>query len=161
MYAIIYEVDRQAAANDEQCKIRRLTTASFVEKDSDVSSFLTNWRWYWKNDEDQWIDYWRNAFLFTLEKKYLTEQKTYIFFRENFSSKFKIDFLKMTQVNLDTGKVRDIIRRPLFVSKYDVQNLKFPETISLSTGMNAPKPPHFYSWDYSHDFEFVELYTKD
>ncbi|CAC5363372.1 PARP7S [Mytilus coruscus] len=161
MYAIIYEVDRQEAANEEQCKIRRLSTASFVEKDPDVRSFLTNWRWYWKNDEDQWINYERDALLFTLEKKYLTEQKTYIFFRENFSSKFKIDFLKMIQVNLETDKVRDIIRRPMFVSKYDVQQDKFPENIPLPTAMNAPKPPHFYSWDYSHDFEFVELDTKE
>ncbi|CAG2229297.1 PARP7S [Mytilus edulis] len=161
MYAIIYEVEGQAAANEEQCKIRRLTTASFVEKDPVVSSFLTNWRWYWKNDEGQWVNYEKDAFLFTLEKKYLTGQKTYIFFRENFSSKFKIDFLKMIQVNLNTDKVRDIIRRPQFVSRYDVQQDKFPENIPLPTVINAPKPPHFYSWDYSNDFEFVELETKE
>ncbi|XP_071143630.1 uncharacterized protein [Mytilus edulis] len=161
MYAIIYEVEGQAAANEERCKIRRLTTASFVEKDPVVSSFLTNWRWYWKNDEGQWVNYEKDAFLFTLEKKYLTGQKTYIFFRENLSSKFKIDFLKMIQVNLNTDKVRDIIRRPLFVSRYDVQQDKFPENIPLPTVMNAPKPPHFYSWDYSNDFEFVELETKE
>ncbi|CAG2215559.1 PARP7S [Mytilus edulis] len=161
MYAIIYEVEGQAADNEEPCKIRRLTTASFIERDPNVSSFPTNWRWYWKNDENQWINYERDAFLFTLEKKYLTEQKTYIFFRENFTSKFKIDFQKMTQVNLDTGKVRDIIRRPLFVSRYDVQQDKFPENIPIPTVMNAPKPQHFYSWDYSNDFEFVELDTKE
>ncbi|XP_076083742.1 uncharacterized protein LOC143054613 [Mytilus galloprovincialis] len=161
MNAIIYEVEGQAAANEERCNIRRLTTASFVEKNPAVSSFLTNWRWYWKNDENQWINYERDAFLFTLEKKYLTEQKTYIFFRDNFSSKFKLDFLKMTQVNLDTGKVRDIIRRPLFVSRYDVQQDKFPENLPLPTVLNSPKPPHFYSWDYSNDFEFVELDTKE
>lgn len=57
MNAIIYEVEGQAAANEERCNIRRLTTASFVEKDPAVSSFLTSWRWYWKNNEDQWINY--------------------------------------------------------------------------------------------------------
>lgn len=62
MYAIIYEVEGQAADNEEPCKIRRLTTASFIERDPNVSSFPTNWRWYWKNDENQWINYERVEF---------------------------------------------------------------------------------------------------
>lgn len=36
-----------------------------------------------------------------------------------------------------------------------------PENIPIPTVMNAPKPQHFYSWDYSNDFEFVELDTKE
>lgn len=47
-------------------------------------------------------------------------QKTYLFTRENYKFKYKIELADWTQVNLDTGKERKILRRPVFVSITDV-----------------------------------------
>lgn len=63
-------------------------------------------------------------FQFTLEKKYITKQKTYLFTRDNFNFKYRIDFLNMTQTNLDTSKARLVLRRPLFVSRVDIEQKK-------------------------------------
>ena len=63
-------------------------------------------------------------FQFTLEKKYITKQKTYLFTRDNFNFKYRIDFLNMTQTNLDTFKPRQVLRRPLFVSRVDIEQKK-------------------------------------
>ena len=63
-------------------------------------------------------------FQFTLEKKYITKQKTYLFARDNFNFKYRINFLNMTQTNLDTIKVSGVVRRPLFVSRVDIEQKK-------------------------------------
>lgn len=62
----------------------------------------------------------QDRFQYTLEKKYVMGQKNYIFTRENYNFKYRIDFADWTQVNLDTGKERKILRRPVFVSITDV-----------------------------------------
>ena len=59
-----------------------------------------------------------------MEKKYITKQKTYLFTRDNFNFKYRIDFLNMTQTNLDTLKARQVLRRPLFVSRVDIEQKK-------------------------------------
>lgn len=62
----------------------------------------------------------QDRFQYTLEKKYVMGQKTYLFTRENYKFKYKIELADWTQVNLDTGKERKILRRPVFVSITDV-----------------------------------------
>jgi GTP cyclohydrolase III len=64
------------------------------------------------------------VFQFTLEKKYIAKQKTYLFARDNFNFKYRIDFLNMTQTNLDTINVCRVVRRPLFVSRVDIEQNK-------------------------------------
>ncbi|CAC5401248.1 PARP7S [Mytilus coruscus] len=158
MQAIIYDVDGQpAVADNTSCDVRRLSTPSFAEKKMMVDSYLTQWRWYWKDDSRNWNMYTKDVFLFTLERKYQTKQKTYLYTRENYYFMYRIDFQKMTQINLDTDKERKIIRRPLFVSKDDVQQKKYPDSIPFPAAMSTAKPMHFYHWDCAHDFELVEL----
>ncbi|XP_071146124.1 uncharacterized protein [Mytilus edulis] len=158
MHAAILDVNGQPAADDNQWStVRRLSTPSFAEKKMTVNSYLTQWRWYWKDDYEKWIMFNKDIFLFTLERKYQTKQKSYLFSKENNFLMYKIDFMKMVQVNLETDKVREIIRRPLFVSKDDVLREKFLDSIPFPSAMSTPKPTHFYNWDCSHDFEPVEL----
>ncbi|CAG2244508.1 PARP7S [Mytilus edulis] len=53
MQAKIYDVDGQPVVGDNQhdqwCNVRRLSTPSFTEKKMMVDSYLTQWRWYWKD----------------------------------------------------------------------------------------------------------------
>ncbi|CAC5401249.1 PARP7S [Mytilus coruscus] len=160
MHAKILNVDGQSVSGDDQrCNVRRLSTHSFAEKKIMVDSYLTQWRWYWKDDSDKWTMFDKDVFLFTLERKYQTKQKTFLYIKENFNFMFRIDFLKMTQVNLETDNERQIIRRPLFVSKNDVLQKQFPKSIPFPAAMSTVKPVHFYNWDCAHDFELVELDT--
>ncbi|XP_063410875.1 uncharacterized protein LOC134693867 [Mytilus trossulus] len=162
MQAVIYDVDGQPAAiaDDTCCDVRRLSTPSFAEKKMMVDSYLTQWRWYWQDDVRTWNMYNKDVFLFTLERKYQTKQKTYMYTRENYYFMYRIDFPKMIQINLDTDRERKIIRRPLFVSKDDVQQKKYPASIQFPVATSTTKPMHFYHWDCAHDFELVELDTK-
>ncbi|XP_063410873.1 uncharacterized protein LOC134693865 [Mytilus trossulus] len=158
MHAVILDVNGHPPADDDQWStVRRLSTPSFAEKKTTVNSYLTQWRWYWKDDGEKWIMFNKDIFLFTLERKYQTKQKSYLFSKENNFLMYKIDFIKMVQINLETDKVREIIRRPLFVSKDDVLQEKFLDSIPFPSAISTPKPAHFYNWDCSHDFEPVEL----
>ncbi|CAC5401243.1 PARP7S [Mytilus coruscus] len=164
MQAIIFDVDGQPAVGDNQhdqwCNVRRLSTPSFTEKKTMVDSYLTQWRWYWKDEIKKWNMYNTDVFLFTLERKYQTKQKTYLYTRENYFCMYMIDFLKMIEIDLETDRKQNITRRPLFVSKDDVNEKKFPDSIQFPAAMNTVKPVHFYHWDCAHDFELVELDTK-
>ncbi|XP_076086868.1 uncharacterized protein LOC143057446 [Mytilus galloprovincialis] len=158
MHAVILDVDGLRTAYDDQWStVRRLSTPSFAEKKMTFDSYLTQWRWYWKDDGEKWNIFNKDIFLFTLERKYQTKQKNYLFSKENNFLMYKIDFMKMVQVNLETDKVKEIIRRPLFVSKDGVLGEKFLDSIPFPSAMSTPKPAHFYNWDCSHDFEPVEL----
>ncbi|CAC5401250.1 PARP7S [Mytilus coruscus] len=160
MHAVILNVDGQSDSGDNQwCNVRRLSTHSFAEKKIMIDSYLTQWRWYWKDDSDKWTMFDKDVFLFTLERKYQTKQNTFLYTKENFNFMYRIDFLKMTQVNLETDKERKIIRRPLFVSKDDVLQKQCPKSIPFPAAMSTVKPVHFYNWDCAHDFELVELDT--
>lgn len=57
---------------------------------------------------------------YTLERKYIAGQKSYLFTRKSNRFKYRINFPHSKQANLDSNTVRDIIRRPLFVPIADV-----------------------------------------
>lgn len=51
----------------------------------------------------------------------MNQQRTYLFSRENYEQKYRLSFSSMKQVNIEYGTTREIMRRPLFVSKEDIQ----------------------------------------
>lgn len=57
MQAIINDVDGQPAVGTQRCNVRRLSTPSFTENEMLVDSYLTQWRWYWKDDCKKWNMY--------------------------------------------------------------------------------------------------------
>ncbi|XP_071146130.1 uncharacterized protein [Mytilus edulis] len=129
MQATIYDVDGQPAVGDNQhdqwCNVRRLSTPSFTEKKMMVDSYLTQWRWYWKDYSKKWNMYDKDD----IERKYQTKQNTYLHTMENNLSIYRIDFKKMIQVNVETYREQKITRRPLFVSKDDVNEKKFEKIL--------------------------------
>ncbi|XP_062581166.1 protein mono-ADP-ribosyltransferase PARP12-like [Saccostrea cucullata] len=139
------------------CDIRRLTSVSFVKQGAVLASdsFHTQWRWYFQNDFKQWIAYEKDEVQYTLEKKYMMKQKSYLFTREGHKMKYRIEFSNMRQINIDTSKVRIILRRPAFVSLADVISNSFPRSIHISIPVSCPS-----DWDpldVSNDFEWVDL----
>ncbi|XP_048752816.2 protein mono-ADP-ribosyltransferase PARP12-like isoform X1 [Ostrea edulis] len=137
--------------------IRRLSTASFAKDNAPLKfgSFHTQWRWYYENDYGQWMLYDKDVLQHTLEKKYITGQRSYLFTRESHKLKYKVEFSNWKQTNIETSKVRKILRRPVFVSRAEVTRQQFP--ILLDVKIPEQAPPHWDPIDLAHDFELVDL----
>ena len=71
-----------------------------------------------------YICFLQNLQIYTLEVKFLKHQKTYLLSRDNYSMKYRLCFTSMQQVNVEYGTRREILRRPIFVSKNDLQTRK-------------------------------------
>uniref|UniRef100_A0A8B8ELJ5 Poly [ADP-ribose] polymerase n=1 Tax=Crassostrea virginica TaxID=6565 RepID=A0A8B8ELJ5_CRAVI len=138
-------------------RIRRLSTGSFgKEKEPPPGgSFHTQWRWYFRNDWHKWELFEKDELQHTLEKKYTKGQKSYLFTRESHKFKYRISFSDWTQTNIDTGKGRKIMRRPVFISATEVRLRQFPRTLHISC--LDPYPPEWNALDLAHEFELVEL----
>ncbi|VDI64555.1 Hypothetical predicted protein [Mytilus galloprovincialis] len=55
MHVVILNVDDQSVSADNQwSNVRRLSTHSFAERKPSVDSYITQWRWYLKDDSDKW-----------------------------------------------------------------------------------------------------------
>ncbi|KAK3583828.1 hypothetical protein CHS0354_022873 [Potamilus streckersoni] len=143
-----------------ETSVRRLSTRSYAEgtKPSSEDSFRTQWRWFFTDDFGRWGLLEPEFLQFTLEQKFTSKcQDTYLFCRNNYRFKYRIDFKSMEQKNMETGRDRKIMRRPLFVSAEDVESKNYPEKISTPTGVAMPLPKDWVPWDQAHDFELVEL----
>ncbi|XP_069100880.1 uncharacterized protein [Argopecten irradians] len=155
MKGVVWEQDGVLLDDPLSLPVRRLSTQSYVEVKDKKPAFTTQWRWSWKDDTNQWQLFEPNNFQITLERKYKYGQTTYLFTREDYRFKYRIDFRTFRQINLDTRKTREICRRPIFVSKEEVKNKKFPVCLEVVDPIN--KPQNFVPWDLSHAFELVEL----
>ncbi|XP_063408606.1 uncharacterized protein LOC134692116 [Mytilus trossulus] len=152
MQAIICDVDGQPAIGDNKhdqwCNVRRLSTPSFTEKKMMVDSYPTQWRWYWKDDSEKWNMYSKDDL--TLERKYQTKKKTHLYTMENNHSVYMIDFQKMIQVNVETDRKQNITRRPLFVSKDDVNEKKIEKNYVPPKRVSSYPNAKGYSDHYKH-----------
>ncbi|XP_060734066.1 protein mono-ADP-ribosyltransferase PARP12-like [Tachysurus vachellii] len=130
-------------------KVRRLSTASSVTKPPHFI-LTTEWLWYWKNDEGQWIEYGQGEDKrFTsitskaLENVYLSKIETEIPFSVD-GSDYVLSITGMYQQNKRYKTKRAVRRRPRFVSAQDVKGKSksdAPETTSCSS---VEVPDH---WD--------------
>ncbi|KAJ8320143.1 hypothetical protein KUTeg_001730 [Tegillarca granosa] len=148
MSAVVFSIDDKPSIIDDHIGVRRLSTKSYSKFPvGKPQGFGTQWRWYWKDDIGQWQPYETDELQYTLERKYLDGQKTYLFTREK---------LHFKQLNLETSKDRQIARKPnSFVPQSDVINCCFPDGLNLPTA--PPRPPGWAEWDCAHDFELVEI----
>ncbi|KAK3104691.1 hypothetical protein FSP39_007918, partial [Pinctada imbricata] len=172
--AVVYEVASFPVQQAEHVPVRRLSTPSYAEKranrpqqgdkrkgptkeeEGQTGTFCTQWRWYFMDDHNRWTLFDKDGMQFTLEKKFMCNQKTYLFTRQDYNFKYKISFDKMEQSNLDSGKKRPLLRRPLFVSRDDVSAKKFPQCLSVTISPGTPS--HWAPLDMSGaEFELVEL----
>ncbi|WAR14556.1 PAR12-like protein [Mya arenaria] len=129
-----------------EVEARRLSTRSYSQVKHRETGFATQWRWYWKDNSGTWM---------------LFDSETYHYHRENYKWKYLIDFNAMIQTNIDTGAIREIRRRPLFVSQADVVQRNYPAGLSASPEIPAILPPDWTPWDLANQFELVKLAPTD
>ncbi|XP_020853675.1 protein mono-ADP-ribosyltransferase PARP12 isoform X2 [Phascolarctos cinereus] len=130
-------------------KARRLSTASSVVRPPHFI-LTTEWLWYWKNDRDLWQEYGlkgaeRHAADVSssdVEKAYLSQESPIFQFSVG-KHNYELNFKAMTQKSLHYGTVRNVCRRPKYVSPENVKTKQTRGDIS-----EAPRdiPSH---WDMS------------
>ncbi|NWH58055.1 PAR12 polymerase, partial [Geococcyx californianus] len=129
--------------------VRRLSTPSSVTKPSFL--LTTQWLWYWKNDQGQWIEYGEQGegdsgnspSSAVIEGLYLADPDATIPFQAG-SHHYELSFKEMTQTNTSYKTRRRVCRRPKFVSAEDVQKIKKGQ--KDSSILNQACPTH---WDQS------------
>ncbi|NXW01993.1 PAR12 polymerase, partial [Fregetta grallaria] len=129
--------------------LRRLSTPSSVTKPTFV--LTTQWIWYWKNDQGQWIEYGeqgegnsvKSPPSEIIENLYLADPSATISFQAGLNH-YQLNFKEMTQTNMSFRTRRQVCRRPKFVSSEDVQKIKTGQKDSSIP--NQAVPIH---WDQS------------
>ncbi|XP_023045839.1 zinc finger CCCH-type antiviral protein 1 isoform X2 [Piliocolobus tephrosceles] len=110
--------------------VRRLSTPSSVTNPAN-SVFTTTWIWYWKNESGTWIQYGEekdnqknsNIDSLYLESLYQSCPRGVVQFQAG-SQNYELSFQGMIQTNKVSKTQKDVIRRPKFVSPWDVQQMK-------------------------------------
>ncbi|XP_059672259.1 zinc finger CCCH-type antiviral protein 1 [Gavia stellata] len=129
--------------------LRRLSTQSSVTSPTLV--LTTQWIWYWKNDQGQWIEYGeqgegdgvKSPSSDVIENLYLADPDATISFQAGLNH-YQLNFKEMTQTNISFKTRRRVCRRPKFVSSEDVQKIKKGQRNSSIP--NQACPSH---WDQS------------
>ncbi|KAH3846144.1 hypothetical protein DPMN_088441 [Dreissena polymorpha] len=159
---IVFEPETRAFMSEYSfVEVRRLSTMSFNKAGDVGDSFVTQWRWYWEYNAGKWMLFKPDSIQHTLEAKFLAKQTTYLYWRENYKWKYKIDFGSMTQQNVQTGATRPLRRRPVFVSFQDVQDNKTPPCLTPPQVIEVALPPPWVPWDLAHPFELVQMSPDD
>ncbi|KAM9375570.1 protein mono-ADP-ribosyltransferase PARP12-like isoform 1-T1 [Pholidichthys leucotaenia] len=134
--------------------VRRLSTPSSASKPPHFI-LTTEWVWYWKGDDDKWLEYGQGDAQSSvtsqiLEKLYLEDRDVEIPFsagKQQYVLYFKdpSGTQQMYQQNIKHKTKREVRRRPRFVSAHEVQmksNSTSTHCSSSSTTENIPA-----SWD--------------
>ncbi|NXE40178.1 PAR12 polymerase, partial [Ptilorrhoa leucosticta] len=130
--------------------VRRLSTPSSVTKPTFV--LTTQWIWYWKNNQDKWIEYGQqeegNSMTSppsaVIEKLYQADPGAIVPFQAG-QHQYELSFKDMIQTNTVFKTQRQVCRRPKFVSAEDVQKIKTGSQKDSSIP-NQTCPSH---WDSS------------
>ncbi|XP_067276317.1 protein mono-ADP-ribosyltransferase PARP12 isoform X1 [Pseudorasbora parva] len=132
-------------------EVRRLSTASSVTKPPHFI-LTTEWIWFWRNDKGGWTEYGKgedsklvaSVTSEDLEKHYLADSEKEISFT-SLNHQYILKFKEMSQQNLKYKTVRDVRRRPRFVSPEDVKSkIKGSESPDSSASSSVEVPPY---WD--------------
>ncbi|TEA25196.1 hypothetical protein DBR06_SOUSAS1010079 [Sousa chinensis] len=110
--------------------IRRLSTPSSVTMPAG-SLFTTKWIWYWRNGYDKWVQYGEkkdNEHISNIDSSYLESlflscRRGIVPFQAG-SQNYELSFQGMIQTNIASKTQKDIVRRPTFVSYWDVEQVK-------------------------------------
>ncbi|NXP35528.1 PAR12 polymerase, partial [Leiothrix lutea] len=130
--------------------VRRLSTPSSVTKPTFL--LTTQWVWYWKNNQDKWIEYGEqeegnsttSPSSDVIENLYQADPCAVVRFQTD-QHQYELNFKEMTQTNITFKTRRQICRRPKFVSSEDVQKIKTSNQRDSSIP-NQTCPSH---WDAS------------
>ncbi|XP_018775269.2 zinc finger CCCH-type antiviral protein 1-like isoform X1 [Serinus canaria] len=130
--------------------VRRLSTPSSVTKPTFL--LTTQWIWYWKNNQDKWIEYGEqeegnsttSPSSAIIENLYQADPCAIVPFQAG-QQQYELNFKEMIQTNTHFKTQRPVCRRPKFVSSEDVQKIKTGSQRDSSIP-NQTCPSH---WDAS------------
>ncbi|NWT98565.1 PAR12 polymerase, partial [Urocynchramus pylzowi] len=130
--------------------VRRLSTPSSVTKPTFL--LTTRWIWYWKNNQDKWIEYGEqeegnsmtSPSSAIIENLYQADPCAIVPFQAG-QHQYELNFKEMIQTNISFKTRRQVCRRPKFVSSEDVQKIKTGSQRDSSIP-NQTCPSH---WDAS------------
>ncbi|TSK38457.1 Poly [ADP-ribose] polymerase 12 [Bagarius yarrelli] len=144
-------------------KVRRLSTASSVSRPPHFI-LTTEWLWYWKNDQGQWIEYGLgedNKCLTPITSKALENACISEITEIPFSlggNDYVLSTIGMHQQNQKYKTIREVRRRPRFVSAQDAIR-KSKSDASETTNASSEEVPAY--WDKaalpSFSYALVEL----
>uniref|UniRef100_A0A2K6TR32 Zinc finger CCCH-type containing, antiviral 1 n=1 Tax=Saimiri boliviensis boliviensis TaxID=39432 RepID=A0A2K6TR32_SAIBB len=111
-------------------RIQRLSTPSSVTKPANLV-FTTKWIWYWKNESGTWIQYGEekdNQKSSSIDSSYLEAfyqscPRGVVPFQAG-SRNYELSFQGMIQTNVASKTQKDVIRRPKFVSLWEMKQMK-------------------------------------
>ncbi|XP_041378627.1 uncharacterized protein LOC121390775 [Gigantopelta aegis] len=141
----------------DDTEIKRLSTPSYITGTDDNMAELTQWCWHF-SDHKTWYPFEPEALQYTMELKYLNDQLSYFFEREQFQ--YKVDFPTMRQKNLQTLKMREVMRRPMFVSPDDVKQhrkISHPNLVTKKPALSMTLPDGWTPLDCHQPMELVKL----
>ncbi|XP_063010019.1 zinc finger CCCH-type antiviral protein 1-like isoform X1 [Melospiza melodia melodia] len=130
--------------------VRRLSTPSSVTKPTFL--LTTQWIWYWKNNQDKWIEYGEpeegtsttSPSSAIIENLYQADPCAIVPFQAG-QHQYELNFKEMIQTNIHFKTRRQVCRRPKYVSSEDVQKIKTGSQRDSSIP-NQSCPSH---WDAS------------
>ncbi|NXO21617.1 PAR12 polymerase, partial [Cisticola juncidis] len=129
--------------------VRRLSTPSSVTKPTFL--LTTQWIWYWKNNQDKWIEYGEQEEESSMtppssaiiENLYQADPSAVVPFQTD-QHQYELNFKEMIQTNITYKTRRQICRRPKFVSSEEVQKIKTSQRDSSIPSQTCPS-----HWDAS------------
>ncbi|NXE63963.1 PAR12 polymerase, partial [Calcarius ornatus] len=129
--------------------VRRLSTPSSVTKPTFL--LTTQWIWYWKNNQDKWIEYGEpeegtsttSPSSAIIENLYQADPCAIVPFQAG-QHQYELNFKEMIQTNTHFKTRRQVCRRPKFVSSEDVQKIKTGQRDSSIPNQTCPS-----HWDAS------------
>uniref|UniRef100_A0A8C6CX49 Poly [ADP-ribose] polymerase n=1 Tax=Moschus moschiferus TaxID=68415 RepID=A0A8C6CX49_MOSMO len=148
--------------------VRRISTPSSVTKPAS-SLFTTKWIWYWRSGTDKWVPYGEkkdneqiaNIDSSYLESLFLSCPRGIVPFQAG-SRNYELSFQGMIQTNVASKTQKDVIRRPTFVSYWDVGQAKRRQDhhqgqTSLEPFIKIYLPQPDTSVSVSNGFELLEI----
>ncbi|XP_043319771.1 zinc finger CCCH-type antiviral protein 1 [Cervus canadensis] len=151
--------------------VRRISTPSSVTKPAS-SLFTTKWIWYWRDRTDKWVPYGEkkdneqisNIDSSYLESLFLSCPRGVVPFQAG-SQNYELSFQGMIQTNIVSKTQKDVIRRPTFVSYWDVEQVKRRQEHQQGQTSSEPYvkiylPQPDTSVSFSNDFELLEIHNN-
>lgn len=149
--------------------IRRLSTPSSVTRPPGTV-FTTKWVWYWKSGPNTWVRYGEkkdnqisNIDSAYLESFFLSCPRGIVPFQAG-SQNFELSFPGMIQTNVASKVQKDVVRRPTFVSHWDVEQMKRgmgPPQVQPQ--LEPPAPTFLPQWDThfsaSNGYKLLEIHN--
>ncbi|XP_036904998.1 zinc finger CCCH-type antiviral protein 1 [Sturnira hondurensis] len=151
--------------------IRRISTPSSVRMPN--NAFATKWVWYWRSRFNRWVQYGEQGSSQQissidssyLESLFLCSPRSIVPFQAG-SQNYELSFQGMIQTNIASKTQKDVLRRPIFVTPWAVQQRRAgPDHQPAQTQPETLPSAFLYQWKSSFTssnvYELIEISSRD